>query len=128
MALHDVKRWPPCLLIMVLLASFLVPAPATAADPPSCRTVRFSDIGWADVTATTALTARIIAGLGYQPNITVLSVPVTFNGLRSKDVDVFLGNWMPQQTIDRGPYTKDGSVEVVRAILTDARYTMPVPA
>ncbi len=101
---------------------------AAAADPPSCRTVRFSDVGWADVTATTGLAGQLVAGLGYTPKITVLSVPVTFNGMRSKDVDVFLGNWMPMQTADRKPFLDDRSVEVVRVNLADARYTLAVPA
>ena len=114
--------WAPMLLAL------LCTAPARAADPPSCRAVRLSDVGWADVTATTGLAARILAGLGYTPKITVLSVPVTFNGMRSKDVDVFLGNWMPMQTADRKPFTDDGSVEVVRVNLADARYTLAVPA
>ena len=29
-------------------------APAFAADAESCKTVRFSDVGWTDITATTA--------------------------------------------------------------------------
>ena len=114
--------------LAALLLALVGPAPAIAADPPSCRAVRLSDVGWADVTATTGLAGRLLAGLGYDPKITVLSVPVTFNGLRNKDVDVFLGNWMPQQTADRKPFTDDRSVEVVRANLTNARYTLAVPA
>ena len=55
-------------------------------------------------------------------------MPVTFNGMRSKDVDVFLGNWMPMQTADRKPFLDDHSVEVVRVNLADARYTLAVPA
>jgi glycine betaine/proline transport system substrate-binding protein len=117
-----VVRWAA-----LLLASFLATV-AFAADPPSCHMVRFSDVGWADVTATTGLAGRIVAGLGYTPKITVLSVPVTFNGMRNKDVDVFLGNWMPTQTAERKPYTDDHSVEVVRTNLSEARYTLAVPA
>ncbi len=114
--------------LALLLLALAAGAPAAAADPPSCAAVRLSDVGWADVTATTGLTARLLAGLGYQPKITVLSVPVTFNGLRNKDVDVFLGNWMPMQTADIKPFVADHSVEVVRVNLADARYTLAVPA
>ena len=28
---------------------------AAAQDPDSCKTVRFSDVGWTDITATTAV-------------------------------------------------------------------------
>lgn len=103
-------------------------SPAAQADPPSCRAVRFSDIGWTDVTATTALTAELLRQLGYAPSITVLSLPVTFASMQNKDIDVFLGNWMPAQDGDRRRYVEDGSVEVVRANLTGAKYTLAVPA
>ena len=71
--------------------------------------MRFSDVGWTDVTATTALMAQLLRNIGYVPTITVLSVPVTFASLKNNDIDVFLGNWMPAQTADRAPYDADGS-------------------
>src|SRR5918993_255782 len=48
---------------------------ANAAEPKSCEAVRFSDVGWTDITATTALTSVILEGLGYEPSATVLAVP-----------------------------------------------------
>ena len=99
----------------------------STADPPSCRTVRFSDVGWTDVTSTTALTAQLLRDIGYSPTITVLSVPVTFASIRNNDIDVFLGNWMPAQLADRAPYDADGSVVVVRPNLLGAKYTLAVP-
>ena len=100
----------------------------STADPPSCRTVRFSDVGWTDVTSTTALTAQLLRDIGYSPTITVLSVPVTFASIRNNDIDVFLGNWMPAQVADRAPYDADGSVVVVRPNLLGAKYTLAVPS
>ena len=100
---------------------------AGATEGPSCRVVRMSDIGWTDVTATTALTSVVLEKLGYQPKITVLSVPVTFAAMKNRDVDLFLGNWMPAMTEDRAPFLKDGSVEVVRMNLDGAKYTLAVP-
>lgn len=101
---------------------------AATADPPACRTVRFSDVGWTDVTATTALTAQLLRDIGYTPAITVLSVPVTFASIKNNDIDVFLGNWMPAQVADRAPYDADGSVVVVRPNLEGAKYTLAVTA
>jgi glycine betaine/proline transport system substrate-binding protein len=97
-------------------------------DPPSCQTVRFSDVGWTDVTSTTALIAELLRSIGYSPTITVLSVPVTFASLQNNDLDVFLGNWMPAQAGDRGHYVEDGTVVVIGANLTGAKYTLAVPA
>ena len=124
---HRVKlAWLLGVLVPLLLAA-AVQAAATA-DPPSCRTVRFSDVGWTDVTSTTALAAQLLRDIGYTPAITVLSVPVTFASIKNKDIDVFLGNWMPAQVADRAPYDADGSVVVVRPNLEGAKYTLAVPA
>ena len=103
-------------------------AAAPAAEPESCRRVRLADVGWTDVTTTTALVSRVLKDLGYQPQVTLLSVPVTFASMKNGDVDVFLGNWMPAQLADRRPYLEDHSVEVVRANLEGAKYTLAVPA
>jgi glycine betaine/proline transport system substrate-binding protein len=103
-------------------------AAAPAAEPASCRTVRMADVGWTDVTATTAVLSRVLADLGYQPQTTLLSVPVTFAAMKARNIDVFLGNWMPAQTNDRRPYLEDGSIEIVRTNLVGAKYTLAVPA
>jgi choline ABC transporter permease protein len=117
---------------MPLLAALAL-APALAAadaptEPASCRTVRMSDVGWTDVTSTTALVAELLRNIGYTPTISVLSVPVTFASLKNKDIDVFLGNWMPAETADRAPYDADGSVTVVGPNLDGAKYSLAVPA
>ncbi|MBB5751096.1 choline ABC transporter substrate-binding protein [Prosthecomicrobium pneumaticum] len=101
---------------------------AAAAEPESCKPVRFADVGWTDITATTAITSRILTALGYQPSAEVLSVPVTYQSMKNKDIDVFLGNWMPSMEADRKPFVEDGSVEVLGANLEGAKYTLAVPA
>ncbi|HEU5468363.1 MAG TPA: choline ABC transporter permease subunit [Steroidobacteraceae bacterium] len=116
------------LLAGLAVLAMLPSAARAAADPASCRTVRFSDIGWTDVTATTGLASRLVRMLGYEPTVTVLSVPVTYASLKNRDIDVFLGNWMPAMAADLRPYQVEGSVEVVGANLTGAKYTLAVPA
>ena len=108
------------LALLAVLGSTL----AAAAEPASCRVVRFSDVGWADVTASTAVASQVLSRLGYEPRITVLSVPVTFASMKNKDIDAFLGNWMPAQGADRRPYDADGSISVVRPLLEGAKYTL----
>jgi glycine betaine/proline transport system substrate-binding protein len=100
---------------------------AAAAEPDSCRVVTFSDVGWTDITSTTATASVILTALGYQPEVQVLSVPVTYASLKSGDIDVFLGNWMPTMEADIAPYREDGSVETVTTNLTGAKYTLAVP-
>ena len=97
-----------------------------AADPASCKNVRFSDVGWTDITATTAATSVVLKALGYNPSAQVLAVPVTYKSLKNGDIDVFLGNWMPTMEADIAPYREDGSVETVGMNLTGAKYTLAV--
>ncbi|MQW86829.1 choline ABC transporter substrate-binding protein [Sinorhizobium saheli] len=101
---------------------------ALAAEPESCGTVRFSDVGWTDITATTATATTILKALGYQTDVKVLSVPVTYTSLKNKDIDVFLGNWMPTMEADIAPYRDDKSVETVRENLEGAKYTLATNA
>src|SRR3712207_4592355 len=100
---------------------------AAAQEPESCKLVRFSDVGWTDITATTALATTVLQGLGYETDIKVPSVPVTYASLKNKDIDVFLGNWMPTMEADIAPYREDKSVETVLTNLEGAKYTLAVP-
>jgi glycine betaine/proline transport system substrate-binding protein len=127
--------WPRVLTtgfpaLALTLAAFGAPAAGLSGsgDPQSCQSVRFSDIGWSDVTATTALVGQLLRNIGYVPTITVLSVPVTFASLKNKDIDVFLGNWMPAEEADRRSFVDEGSVVVVGPNLVGAKYTLAVPA
>jgi glycine betaine/proline transport system substrate-binding protein len=120
--MRAIKLWP--LGLAILLAG----GAAQAADPESCQTVRFSDVGWTDITATTAATSVVLEGLGYEPETEILSVPVTYASLENKDIDVFLGNWMPSMAGDAEPYLDKGTVESVGVNLEGAKYTLAVPS
>lgn len=115
-------------LFLIVFSASHAAEPSGSGEPASCRNVRFSDVGWTDVTATTALVGQLLRSIGYSPSITVLSVPVTFASLQNKDIDVFLGNWMPAQEADRSRYVADGSVVVIGPNLEGAKYSLAVPA
>lgn len=108
-------------------AIFALPGTSLAAEPASCSNVRFSDVGWTDITSTTAVATEILKGLGYKTDIKVLSVPVTYASLSKKDIDVFLGYWNPSMSADLKPYLDDKTVETLRTNLTGAKYTLAVP-
>ena len=112
---------------IVSAALFSLAGGAFAADPASCKTVNLSDVGWTDITATTAVTSMILEGLGYNPDVKLLAVPVTYKSMETGDIDVFLGNWMPTMEGDLGSYRDAGTVEVIKpANLTGAKYTLAV--
>ena len=91
-----------------------------------CSTVRFSDVGWTDITATTAVASELVEGLGYEAKTQLLSVPVTYTSLANGDIDVFLGNWMPTMQADIEPYLQAGTVEDLGPNLMGAKYTLAV--
>jgi glycine betaine/proline transport system substrate-binding protein len=93
-----------------------------------CETITFSDVGWTDITATTAVTTKILTALGYETEVEILSVPVTYSSMAAGDVDVFLGNWMPTMEADIAPYREAGTVETVRTNLMGAKYTLATNA
>ena len=111
---------------LLLAASLCAPLLAQAAEPESCRMVRFADVGWTDITVTTAVTSKVLQTLGYKTKTNLISVPVTYKSLENKDIDVFLGNWMPTMEADIKAYRDNGSVETVRANLEGAKYTLAV--
>ena len=112
------------MLKSTLLAGVATLALAGAVAAEGCDTVIFSDVGWTDITATTAATTLILEALGYETETKVLSVPVTYTGLAEGDIDVFLGNWMPSMEADIAPYRDAGTVDTVRANLEGAKYTL----
>ncbi|WP_422019403.1 choline ABC transporter substrate-binding protein [Roseibium sp.] len=114
-------------LVSGLALGLMMTGTSLAAEPESCKTVRFSDVGWTDITATTAATTVVLDALGYDTEVKILSVPVTYASLKNEDIDIFLGNWMPTMEGDIKAYREDGSVETVRANLEGAKYTLAVP-
>jgi len=115
------------LSIAVAAAMALSCTETQAREPESCQKVRFSDVGWTDITATTATASLVLKALGYQPETQMLSIPVTYSAMKSKDIDVYLGDWQPSMEADRKPYLDDKSIEVVGTNLTGAKYTFAVP-
>ncbi len=107
-----------------LLTSAVTFALAGSAFAEGCDKIIFSDVGWTDITATTAATTLVLEALGYETETNILSVPVTYAGLAEGDIDVFLGNWMPTMEGDIASYREAGTVDTVRTNLEGAKYTL----
>jgi glycine betaine/proline transport system substrate-binding protein len=104
-------------------------APAAAgAEAATCSTVKFADIGWTDITATTALSSVVLEGLGYKAESTIASVPIAFAGLKKGQIDAFLGYWSPSMTPIVDPFLKENAITVLeKPNLVGAKYTLAVP-
>nr|WP_240647619.1 MULTISPECIES: choline ABC transporter substrate-binding protein [Burkholderia cepacia complex] len=101
---------------------------AGAAEPETCRNVRMADVGWSDIAATTGLATTMLTALGYNPSKTIASVPITFAGVKSKQIDIFLGYWSPSMDPIIAPFVKSGSIKVLpEPNLKGAKFTLAVP-
>ncbi len=115
-------------LAAALAAAFGSAQPAAqAAEPASCSDVHMAGPGWSDIDATNATAGVVLDALGYHQRVANLSVPITFQGLKKGQVDVFLGNWMPAQGPLVKPFVDEKSIEVLHPNLTHAKFTLAVP-
>lgn len=108
---------------VLMLATAL---PAFADDAGTCGTVRYSDPGWTDITATNGVAAVVLEALGYTPDIATLSVPVGYEALKNGQTDVFLGNWMPAQQKFRDDLDATGTIQELARNLEGAKFTLAV--
>ncbi|TDT58662.1 glycine betaine/proline transport system substrate-binding protein [Enterobacter sp. AG5470] len=113
------------LVLLALAGGFSLSS--IAADDARCATITQADPGWTDIAATNALSGVVLNALGYQQKVQNLSVALAFQGLKTGQVDVFLGNWMPAQEPVISKFTADGAIKVVGANLPAARFTLAVP-
>jgi glycine betaine/proline transport system substrate-binding protein len=109
------------------LALMLLTSTAAAADADSCKTVRLSDPGWTDITATNGVASVVLEALGYQPDVKTLSVPIGYQSMKNGEIDVFLGNWMPAQQAFIDDLNAAKAIEVVAKNLEGAKFTLAVP-
>ncbi|TCL04279.1 choline ABC transporter substrate-binding protein [Sodalis ligni] len=100
---------------------------AYAADNADCGVVKMSDPGWTDIGATNGVAGVLLEGLGYKQQVQNLSVALAYQGLKTGQLDVFLGNWMPAQQPVISKFTGNGSVQVLGANLNSAKFTLAVP-
>lgn len=100
---------------------------ASAADAESCAKVRLSDLGWTDLALTNATASLLLKSLGYETEQTLLGLNVTYEMLKTNQIDVFLGNWRPVQDEQFKSYFDKGEVEVITTNLTGAKFTLAVP-
>lgn len=112
---------------LAVAAAILLSTPVLAADAESCKTIRMSDPGWTDITSTNAIATVLLEGLGYSTDIQTLSVLVGYQSMKNKDVDVFLGNWMPAQQKFIDELNEANAAEVLGKNLEGAKFTLAVP-
>ncbi|WP_424944655.1 choline ABC transporter substrate-binding protein [Aliiroseovarius crassostreae] len=93
----------------------------------NCDTVRMAEPGWSDLALTTGVASTILEGLGYTAESDVLGIPVIYEAMVGKDLDVFLGYWDPAMETYYQAYRDTGEIETVHQNLEGAKFTFAVP-
>jgi glycine betaine/proline transport system substrate-binding protein len=96
---------------------------ARAADP-----VKFGIQSWPGVTVKTQVVAHVMQAMGYETRISELGSSFIYQGMRSGDIDVSLGAWMPAHKDMLQPVLDDGSATQLAANLKGAVQGLAVPA
>ena len=114
-------------LTATAISALALAGAAHAADPDSCKKIRMADVGWTDNTAQNGLFNTVAKPLGYQTKIDVLDLPVILQGLKNKNLDLFLDNWLPSNEEGTKPFRDAKTIEELPPDLTDAPYGPVVP-
>jgi glycine betaine/proline transport system substrate-binding protein len=114
--------------LLLATAFLLASGPGFAADAPACAEIRMSDPGWTDITSTNAIAGVVLDALGYKQDVKTLSVPIGYQSMKNKDIDVFLGNWMPAQQKFIDDLDQAKAAEVLATNLEGAKFTLAVPS
>lgn len=115
-------------LVTGALLSALSFAGIAHADGDACRTIRMSDPGWTDITSTNGVASVLLGALGYDADVKTLSVPIGYQSMKTGEIDVFLGNWMPAQKAFIDDLDKAKAAEVLNRNLLGAKFTLAVPS
>lgn len=107
-----------------LTAAMLALAPQAAAQEP----VRFAIQAWPGVTVKTEVATQLLDAMGYSTEVLELEPQFVYQGIRTGDVDVSLGAWMPAHEDMLQPLLDDGSAVQYAANLEGAIQGLAVPA
>ncbi len=112
--------------LVAAVAMSTITATATAADGDA-PTIRFGTPTWPGVTVKTEVAAQLVETMGYNVKQTNSSPAFAYNALKSDDLDIFLGGWMPTQKNMADPLIEEGSVKVMATNISDAIMGIAVP-
>ena len=109
-------------VMMVIVCLLCLVGVSSAAEK-----ITFGYVNWPGVTAKTYVATKILSSLGYEIDMKMLSVPIVYKGLANKDLDIFLGAWLPTMKSIAEKYLAEGSVVAITVNLNETVYTLAVP-
>lgn len=110
--------------LAVVTFGFASPPPATAEEGP---TIRFGTPTWPGVTVKSEVAAQLLNHMGYKTSNVNGSPSVILNSLKTGDLDIYLGGWMPTEKDMIDPLVEQGEVKTLTTNISDALMGIAVP-
>lgn len=90
-------------------------------------TLNFGVPAWPGITVKTEIASQLLSPLGYEIRTQEVGLQVIYEGLKTGDLDVFLGGWLPAQDHLYTPLEKNGTITSVTNNVDGAQMTLAVP-
>lgn len=110
--------------LAVCALGFAGATPAAADEAP---TIRFGTPTWPGVTVKSEIAIQLLEHIGYQTSNVNGSPSVILNSLKTDDLDIYLGGWMPTEKDMIDPLVAQGEVKTLTTNISDATMGIAVP-
>lgn len=93
----------------------------------NCDSVRFGQPNWTGVSIKTDTATWVLERIGYDTETTKGSLPIVYQTMTDREIDVLLAQWMPSQREQYRKFGIEGSLDIISPNLVGGRYTFAVP-
>ena len=107
--------------------TLLALAGTATAQASAAPTIRFGTPTWPGVTVKSEVAARIVQTMGYRTSQQNAGPSFIVNSLKTDDLDVYLGGWMPTEKDMIKPAQDAGKVDVLATNISGATMGLAVP-
>lgn len=115
-------RYLTLLTMTLCLAMSLAATPSSAMEP-----LKFGVPAWPGLTVKSEVAAQILETIGYPTKQFTSSPSIVLKSLENRDMDIYLGGWIPQETDMINPLAEKGTVIKVVKNLSNCMIGMAVP-
>ncbi|ADL12732.1 ABC transporter substrate-binding protein [Acetohalobium arabaticum] len=109
------------IILMMLVTIFAAPVAASNPEEP----IVFGEADWPGIWGKDAVVEHILENIGYEVEIKTVKNVIIYNRMVDKEIDVFLGSWMPSDKPTRDELK--GQFKIVKTNLDEGLYTLGVP-
>lgn len=118
------------LATLAAAATLSLSSAASAAETDhdfDCGSIHFGQPNWTGVSIKTDTATWMLKQIGYETETTKGSLPIVYQTMSDREIDVLLAQWMPSQRQQYREFGVEGSLDILSPNLVGGRYTIAVP-